>query len=241
MLIIPAIDLKEGQVVRYRKGRMNKKVYSCDPVGVALGWQNQGAKLLHIVDLDGAMTGEQVNFPIIARIIKSLSIPVEVSGGIRDFRTMKKIIDKGAERIVIGTKAIEDSIFLKDAIKKFGKKICMGLDSSGGNKIGVDGWRRSIRINIKPLLMSLDRVHLKTIIFTDIKRDGTLEGMDIARVRNILNATNIDVIVSGGVSALSDVKKLVRLDRANLKGVIIGKALYENVFSLSEAIKCGQD
>ena len=90
MLIIPAIDLKEGQVVRYRKGRMNKKVYSCDPVGVALGWQNQGAKLLHIVDLDGAMTGEQVNFPIIARIIKSLSIPVEVSGGIRDFRTMKK-------------------------------------------------------------------------------------------------------------------------------------------------------
>lgn len=235
MLIIPAIDLKDGQVVRYAKGRLNKTVYSSEPAAVALDWQRQGARFLHLVDLDGAMSGRQKNLKFIKKIIKAVKIPVEVGGGIRDLGTIKKIITYGAERVILGTRAIEDIGFLENAIKRFGNKIALSLDARG-KRLGLYGWKKSLKSGIIQLLKKLKNLRLKTIIYTDITRDGTLRGLNIQAIKNILETTSIDVIVSGGVSSLNDIKKLLELKMPNLKGVIVGKALYEKRFSLQEAI-----
>ena len=240
MLIIPAIDLKDAQVVRYTKGRLNKKVYSDNPVAVALGWQAQGAKFLHVVDLDGAFTGKQKNLGVIKKIIKALSIPVEVSGGIRDLETLKKIIALGAKRVVLGTRAIEDLSFLKMTIETFGAKVALAVDASGG-KLGLHGWKKSAKLKLKDLLKDLKKIHLKTVIFTDITRDGTLKGINLTAIKELLESVDREVIVSGGVSSLEDISKLVGLSEPNLKGVIIGKALYENKFSLKEAIAVSRE
>ncbi len=235
MLIIPAIDLKDGQVVRYTKGRLDKKVYSDNPVLVAKKWQAQGARLLHLVDLDGAMSGVQKNLGIVKKIIKALKIPVEVGGGLRDLTAIQKVIEAGAKRAIIGTKAIEDTGFLEKAIKKFGNKIALSIDASG-KKLSVYGWSSASKIELTYLLKKLKTAHLKTIIYTDITRDGTLKGVNIAKVKSMLKSTEIEVIISGGVSSLVDIQKLAKLDCPNFKGVIVGKALYEHRFSLKEAL-----
>ena len=235
MLIIPAIDLKDGQVVRYTRGKLNKKVYSDNPVAVALSWQGQGAKFLHLVDLDGAILGQQKNLNIIKKIIKAIKIPAEVSGGIRELLTIKKIIAFGATRVSLGTKAIENLDFLKKAIEKFGNRIVLSLDASN-EKLGLYGWRKSSKIGLRPFLEKLKELHPATIIYTDISRDGTLSGVNIPAIKKMLKATPADLIVSGGVSSLADIKKLVKLGCPGLKGVIVGKALYERRFTLKEAI-----
>lgn len=237
MLIIPAIDLKDQKVVRYTKGKLNKKVYSDDPVSTALEWQRQGARLLHLVDLDGAMTGRQKNIRVIGDIIKAIRIPAEVGGGIRSLEAARKTLDLGAKRVILGTKAIEDPDFLKKAITNFGRdKIILGLDASG-EKIGLQGWKKSFRIGFSAFLGNLEQSRLKTIIYTDISRDGTLGGIDFKNVKRVLKASPFKVIVSGGISSLADIRKLRRLKSPNLEGVIIGKALYENRFTLKEAIE----
>lgn len=235
MLIIPAIDLKDGKVVRYTKGRFNKTIYSEDPVSVALDWQRQGAKFLHLVDLDGAMTGKQENLKLIQKIIEAIKVPAEVSGGIRNLAMIKKIIALRASRVVLGTKAIEDFGFLAKAVKRFGRKIALAIDVSG-KSVGIQGWKRSVKIEFTPLIAALEKMCLRTIIYTDITRDGSLKGLNFPALERMLQATSIDVIVSGGVCSLEDIKGLIALRRPNLKGVIIGKALYEKMFSLPEAI-----
>lgn len=235
MLIIPAIDLKDGAVVRYTRGRFNKKVYSADPVSVALDWQSQGAKFMHVVDLDAALTGKPKNLKLIKRIIETIGIPVEVSGGIRDLGIIEKIIKFGARRVVVGTKAIEDISFLAKAVKKFGGQIALAIDVSAAG-IGIEGWKKSVKIEFIPLIATLEKMCLRTIIYTDITRDGSLKGLNFPALKRILQATSIDVIVSGGVCSLEDIKGLIALRRPNLKGVIIGKALYEKIFSLPEAL-----
>ena len=235
MLIIPAIDLKDGRVVRYTKGRLNKKVYSSDPVSVALDWQDQGAKFLHLVDLDGAFCGRQKNLKVIKKIVKKINIPAEAGGGIRDVSAIKKVIDCGVQRVILGTRAIEDIDFLSQAIEEFGQKIALGLDASG-QRLGLRGWKKTAHISLKDYLRKLKNLNLKTVIYTDISRDGTLSGINLPAIKKVLNASQIDFIVSGGVSSLADIKKLASLDCVNLKGVIVGKALYEKRFSLREAI-----
>lgn len=240
MLIIPAIDLKDNKVVRYTKGRLNKKIYSTDPVSIALDWQRQGARLLHLVDLDGAMTGRQKNVRVIGDIIKAIRIPAQVGGGIRSLEAAGKILDCGAKRVILGTKAIEDPDFLKEAISRFGRdKVVLGLDTRG-EKIGLQGWKKSSKIRFSAFLGNLGQTRLKTIIYTDISRDGTLVGIDLRNVTKVLQASPFKVIISGGVSSLADIKKLRRLKDTNLEGVIIGKALYENRFTLKEAIEEAQ-
>lgn len=235
MLIIPAIDLKDGQVVRYTKGRLNKKVYSFDPLSVALDWQDQGAKFLHLVDLDGAFSGRQKNLKVIKKIIKKINIPTEAGGGIRDMSVIKEVIDCGVKRVILGTRAIEDIDFLNQAIEEFGQKIALGLDASG-QRLGLRGWKKTASVSLKDYLKSLENINLKTIIYTDINRDGTLCGINLPVIKKVLRASAIDFIISGGVSSLADIKKLASLDCLNLKGVIVGKALYEKRFSLKEAI-----
>ena len=240
MLIIPAIDLKDKQVVRYTKGRLNKKVYSDDPVSTALEWQRQGARLLHLVDLDGAIHGRQKNIRVIREIIKAIKIPAQVGGGIRSLEAARKTLDCGAKRVILGTRAIEDTNFLKKAITGFGRdKIVLGLDASA-DKIGLQGWRKSFKIGFSAFLGNLKQTRLKTIIYTDISRDGTLGGIDLKNIKRVLTASPFKVIVSGGISSLADIRKLRRLKNPNLEGIIIGKALYENRFSLKEAIEAGK-
>jgi len=235
MIIIPAIDLKDGKVVRYTKGKFNKKVYSSDPVAVALEWQRQGAEFLHIVDLDGALYSRQKNLPIIKKIIRALDIPVEVGGGIRDLKTIKRILDMGARRVVLGTRALEDIDFLRKAIAMFKVRVAVGIDTSGG-KIGLRGWQKFSGLKVRPLLKTLKALRLKTLIYTDIQRDGTLKGVNITGVKSMLRATDINLVVSGGICSLEDIKKLNQLKYPNLQGLIIGKALYEQRFTLREAI-----
>ncbi len=234
MIIIPAIDLKDGKVVRYTQGHLNRKVYSSDPVKIALAWEKQGAKLLHLVDLDGAFTGIQKNLPQIKKIISALKIPVEVGGGIRDMLAVETVLSLGVFRVILGTKAIEDPEFLKNAIKKFGSKIALSVDAQSG-KIGLYGWKKSTKFSLKTLLKNLEKIKLKTIIHTDISRDGTLSGVNIRGVKQILKNSNINLIASGGVATLEDIKKLNQLKSSQLIGVITGKALYENRFTLEEA------
>ena len=240
MLIIPAIDLKDGRVVRYTKGRLNKKVYSSDPVSVALDWQEQGAKFLHLVDLDGAICGRQKNLKVIKKIIKKINIPAEAGGGIRDLSAIQKVIDCGVKRVILGTRAIEDIDFLSRVIEKFGQKIALGLDASG-QMLGLRGWRKTAKISLKDYLKSLENLNLKTVIYTDISRDGTLSGINLPAIKKVLRSSAIDFIVSGGVSSLVDIKKLANLDCLNFKGVIVGKALYEKRFSLKEAIALSEN
>lgn len=236
MLIIPAIDIKDGEVVRYTRGKGEKKVYSSDPLSVALNWQRQGARFLHIVDLDGAMTQDFKNLHIIAQILKAVKIPVEIGGGLRTQGAVEKFIKMGANRVIVGTKAIETRGFLKGIIRRFGDKIAVGLDLSG-RSIGVYGWKKSLNnIQLKDLLEAFEALHLKTLIYTDIRRDGTLKGVNISGIKRVLSASTIDIIVSGGVSSLDDIKKLLRLSCDRIKGVIVGKALYERRFSLKEAM-----
>lgn len=235
MLIIPAIDLKDGQVVRFTRGKSNKKVYSGKPVDVALDWQEQGAELLHIVDLDGAFTGVQKNREVIKKIIGAIRIKAQVGGGIRSIEAIEEMLAIGSYRVVIGTRAIENIDFLKTAIKKFGERIVLGLDVSK-EKIGLYGWNKSSKTPLKSLVNNLNELKLKTVIYTDISRDGTLKGLDIPAIKKLLQSLSFDMIVSGGVSSLEDIRKLSKLNYHNLKGMIIGKALYENKFSLREAI-----
>lgn len=235
MHIIPAIDLKDGQVVRYTRGRLNKKVYSSDAKAVALRWQKLGARFLHLVDLDGAMSGSRKNSGIIKEIIGAVNIPVEVGGGVRSLAAIKRLIGCGVERVILGTKAIEDIDFLKKALEKYGAKIALGLDVSGG-RLGVYGWRTSSASGLGNFLRKIRGLPLKTIIYTDISRDGTLKGINMAKIKKLLDTVTIDCVISGGVSALTDIKKIVALGYPHLKGVIVGKALYENRFSLKDAI-----
>lgn len=233
MIIIPAIDLKDGVVVRYTKGQFDKKIYSDDPLKIALDWQAQGAQLIHIVDLDGAMTGEPKNLEKVIEIAKKVNVPVELGGGLRTKDIIKKVLDNGISRVVLGTKAI-DKIFLKDIISEFKDKIAVGIDADL-DRLKINGWFNQTDISVNNFIEELEELGVKTIIYTDISRDGTLSGPNIEAIKNLLKLTKIYLIASGGVSSLDDIAALNKIK--GLSGVIIGKALYENKFSLEEAIK----
>lgn len=237
MLIIPAIDIKDGNVVRLWQGDFDKiSVYADKPETVALEWQKQGAKFLHIVDLDGACTGKLQNLPVLKRIVKAIKIPLEVGGGIRSLATIKQLINLGVERIVLGTKVLQDKNFLKEAIVKFRGKIIVSIDARE-NKVASDGWLQVGNLNAMDFARELKRLGLQTIIYTDIKRDGTLTGPNFGAIEEMVNDADLKVIASGGVSSLKDLRQLRKLEKKGLVGVVVGKALYENRFTLREAIK----
>jgi len=241
MLIIPAIDLQGGSVVRFVQGYKEKKVYSNDPVKVAKSWVKQGAKFLHIVDLDGAFTGISKNLKSVKDIVRAVKVPVEFGGGVRSINAIRSILKLGVTRIVLGTKAIEDKEFLKDAFAKFGDKIIIGVDARKG-KIMVKGWKSGYK-NTDALDFSLylKKIGFKELIYTDTLKDGTLSGPNIKELKKLLKFTGLKIIASGGVSKLSDLDKLKSLEKEGLSGVIIGKALYEGRFTLSQALKGGEN
>ena len=237
MLIIPAIDLKDGCVVRFVQGRLDKKIYSRDPVKTAKHWVRQGAKLIHIVDLDGAASGLPKNLNTVKEIIKAVDVPIQFGGGVRTIEMIKSLLDCGIFRIVLGTKAIEDNNFLKTAFRKFKDRIIVSIDAQSG-RILIKGWQSSYK-NTDALVFAraLKDVGFKQIIYTDILKDGTLKGPNIKDLKKLLKETGLGIIASGGISSLDDIRKLKVLEKQGLRGVIIGKALYEGKFTLTQALK----
>lgn len=231
MQIIPAVDIKSGKCVRLTQGRPETEiVYEEDPLKAALHWQEEGAGYLHIVDLDGAFSGETVNFSVIKNILARLKIPAEVGGGIRTLDSIKKYLDLGADRVVLGTKAATSEIFLEESIDKFGKRIAIAIDASGG-RIVIEGWAKEIDATPVELAKKAKGV---TIIYTDTTVDGTLKGPNFKGIEEFANAIKTNLIVSGGISSLSDIKKLKEIK--GVTGVIIGKALYAGRIRLSDVI-----
>ena len=235
MLVIPAIDLKGGQCVRLLQGKKDAvTAYSDDPIATAKLWESCGAKLLHIVDLDGAFTGNQKNLNAIIRIRQSVKIALQVGGGIRKIGNIIKLFSAGIDRIIIGTAAIEDPEFLTDSCNRYPGSILIGIDAKDG-MVAIRGWEEITSLNARELAKRLEIVGTAGIIYTDISRDGMLSGPNIEATREMVESVKIPVIASGGVSCIEDIKNLVQIK--NLWGVITGKAIYSKALSLKEAIK----
>lgn len=238
MFIIPAIDLHNGEVVRLTKGMFGSEViYSKSPADVMKKWQKEGAQIVHVVDLDGAKDGIRKNLGSLKNILSVAKAKVQFGGGLRSFDAVDEILKAGVWRAVIGTKAF-DTAFLTKLVSKFKGRIAVGIDILNG-QIQTHGWRQSTDKNISPkeFCKKMEDLGIQTIVCTDISRDGTLKGININFLNEILAATKMNVVLSGGVSALADIQKLKKIKAKNFEGVIIGKALYEKKFTLSEAVK----
>jgi len=237
MLIIPAIDIIGGKVVRLERGDFNKEtVYSDDPMKIAKNWEEKGAEFLHIVDLDGAREGKIKNVAVITNIMKNIKMPCEVGGGIRDRADVDYFLKNGAARVVLGTKAFEDPDYLRKLIDNFNERIVVSCDFSG-NAVVKKGWQEKTTLEPIDAVKQMRTMGVKTIVVTDINVDGTLTGPNMERLKEILGTVNISVIASGGISSLEDIRKLKEINSENLAGVIIGKALYEGRIDLKEAIE----
>ena len=238
MLIIPAIDLKRGRCVRLWQGKEDKEtVYSEDPLAVAKMWVKKGAQRLHIVDLDGAFRGKSVHLEIAERIAKEVDVPVEFGGGIREKAILDDVFNKGIDYAILGTRALSFD-FVRDACLKFEDKIIVSIDMRQ-DKILAEGWKKESSVKSEDLIKDLVKAGVKTIIFTDITRDGTLEGLNIERIQGFLETTNAEVIIAGGVASLADIRKLTELGGRGPTGVIIGKALYDGRVKLEEVLAIG--
>ncbi len=237
MFIIPAIDLIEGRCVRLRQGKLSsERVYSKEPVAVAELWELKRAKRLHIVDLDGAFEGEPQNLRTVKRIAKSIQIPIQFGGGVRNLKTIREVLNCGVEYVILGTSAISQPEFVKRAIKRFGKRIMVSIDASN-LKVRVRGWEQKTKKTAPILAKEMERLGVRNIIFTDIRRDGTLRGPNISQIKKMLKVVNTPLIVSGGISSLEDIKKLKPLEKKGLFGVIVGKALYTGRIDLEKALE----
>lgn len=237
MIIFPAIDIREGKVVRLIQGKFDQVTeYAQDPLIVAKEWVKKGAQWLHCVDLDGALHGEMKNIDVILNIAKEINIPIQVGGGIRDKKTIEKLIEGNIARVILGTKIVEDSSFLIDVLAKHQDKIAVSLDCSNG-MVAQRGWTSTSDIKATNLAKELEILGVKYIIYTDIARDGMLTGPNYEGIKEMLSCTKIPIIASGGVSNLSDIIKLKEYTQDGLLGAITGKAIYEGKLDLEEAIK----
>ena len=235
MKIFPAIDIKDKKCVRLVKGDFNSKTeYKNSPVNQANSYKDHGFKNLHIVDLDGALNGETVNLDIVYEIVKKSNLKVEIGGGIRNFENIQKYLDVGVEKIILGSAAIRDKNFLKDACLKFPGKIALGLDAKDG-KLSVSGWKENSNISTLEFLKEVNDYGVSRLIFTDINRDGTKESPNFDETSKVANISNCPVIISGGVSSINDVKKASNME--NIEGIIVGKAIYDGDIKLEELVK----
>jgi len=235
MLLIPAIDLKDGKCVRLRQGEMSQVTqYSDDPVGMAEHWQNLGAQYLHIVDLDGAVEGTPKHLAQVEAIAKKLTIPIQVGGGIRKIETVQTYRSSGVDRVVVGTAALHDPEFLTLVAQQFPQKILVGIDVKQG-LVAVHGWTAVSTLTPQQVFDSLKELPLGGIVFTDISRDGMLNGPNISALREAAETSPVPVIASGGVTTLQDIQAIQEIGD-NISGVIVGKALYEGTLDLKSAL-----
>ena len=237
MIIYPAIDLKEGKVVRLKQGLFDQVTeYSHTPVSIANHWVDKGAQWLHVVDLDGALKGVSHNLTIVQEIAREVNIPVQMGGGIRTLEDIDLILTSGISRVILGTKAVQDKNFLKEALSKWKDKIAVSLDCSSGF-ITMKGWTHTSDLRGIEYVKDLEAIGLKNLIYTDIAQDGMMSGPNYTAISELMSVSQIPLIVSGGITTLQDVKTIKRMSARGISGAIIGKALYEGKIDLAEAIK----
>jgi phosphoribosylformimino-5-aminoimidazole carboxamide ribotide isomerase len=235
-LIFPAIDLKGGKVVRLQQGRAEAEtVYSDDPAAVAKRWENEGGCYLHVVDLDGAFTGEPGNWDGVRAILKAVQIPIQLGGGLRTRKQIEEALEMGVTRVVLGTKACDSPEFVSALVEDFGPRIVVGIDARDGF-VAVKGWTEKTEISAVDFAQQINRLGVMNIIFTDVATDGMLAGPNYFAISGLCSAVNCNVIASGGVSSINDVRRLQRVadERPNLVGCIIGKALYDGRIDLKQ-------
>lgn len=234
MILFPAIDIRGGKCVRLIQGDYDREtVYHDSPAEMAKEWERQGAAYIHVVDLDGAKTGNTLNSEAIGQLVKAVKIPVQVGGGVRTMETIDSHIENGVSRVIIGTAAIQNPKFVEEAVVKYGDKIAVSIDARNG-LVATDGWTETSDVKAVDLLNQLAAVGVKTVVYTDIAKDGMLQGPNFDELQVMDTASDIDIIASGGVSTAEDI---TRLRDMNLYGAIIGKALYEGNLSLETVLE----
>lgn len=237
MKIFPAIDIKDKKCVRLIKGDFdNKTDYEISPIEQAGKYKEHGFRNLHIVDLDGALTGETINLDLIAEIVKKFNIKIEVGGGIRSIESIQKYLDTGVEKIILGSAAIKDKNFLKEACNKFPEKIALGLDAKNGY-LSVSGWKENSNQLTLDYLKEVNDYGASRLIYTDINRDGMKQSPNFLETTKVADLSNCPVIISGGVSSIEDIKKAKELKNKNIEGIIVGKAIYDGDIKLEELAK----
>jgi phosphoribosylformimino-5-aminoimidazole carboxamide ribotide isomerase len=236
VIVIPAIDLKEGKCVRLEQGLMDRDtVYSSSPAAQALDWEAKGAELLHIVDLDGAFAGAPRNRSAIEAIVATLNIPTQLGGGIRDIATIEAYLGLGIGRVIIGTAAQRNPALVKEACEKFPGRVVVGIDAKNG-MVAVQGWAEVTGVTAVELAKNFEGLGVAAIVYTDISRDGMLQGPNIDATKALAEAISIPVIASGGLSTLKDIESLMAIEQSGVTGVITGKAIYSGAIDLTEAI-----
>ena len=237
MKIFPAIDIKDKKCVRLIKGDFEQKTeYGTSPINQAGKYKDHGFKNLHIVDLDGALTGKTVNLDIIEEIVSKFDLKIEIGGGVRNFESIQKYIDSGAEKVILGSAAIKDKNFLKETCSKFKNKIALGLDAKDGY-LSVSGWKENSNQLTLNFLKEINDFGVSRLIYTDINRDGTKASPNFEETEKIAEISNCPVVISGGVSSIDDVKKAKNLNNKNIEGIIVGKAIYDGDIELDELVK----
>lgn len=236
MLIIPAIDLKDGQCVRLKQGRMeDDTIFSNDPVAMAERWVNAGAQRLHLVDLNGAFAGKPVNAQVIEKIAKAFpQIDIQVGGGIRTAETIQTYIDSGVKYVIIGTIAVKQPEFVKTLAQQFPQRIIVGLDAKEG-KVATDGWAEISRFSLHELAKQFEQAGVTSIVYTDIQRDGMMQGVNVESTLALAQAVNIPIIASGGITSMADIEALCAVAGKGIIGAITGRAIYEGTLDFAQA------
>jgi len=235
MILLPAVDILEGKAVRLARGEFNRRtVYDADPLDAARRWVDEGARELHLVDLDGARSGAPVNFEHIQRITAAMDVPVEVGGGLRTIESVRRTVGAGATRVVIGTAAYADVDFLDEALAEFGDRVVVSVDARDG-KLAAAGWTEQTDIPLEAVIEQLGTRGVRRYVYSSIDRDGMLTGPDLDGARRVAEAVRGVYAYSGGVASLADLRALVELRQVNLRAVIVGRALYEGRFTVAQA------
>jgi len=237
LIVIPAIDVKDGQCVRLAQGDFRRvTVYSDNPVEIAKMWQEHGATRIHVVDLDGSLAGSPRNREVIQRIVEGVEVPIQVGGGIRDMHTIDAYMTRGVHWVILGTMVLKNETFVKEACDRFHGKIILGIDANEG-KVAVQGWTEQTSETVIDIARRYEGYDVDAIVYTDIKRDGMETGPNVEATKTLAQSVNIPVIASGGVSSIQDIRRIFDVEMFGVTGVIIGKALYSGAVSLREAIR----
>ena len=240
MIIFPAIDIRDGKCVRLFKGDFNQEtVFSDKPEEMAEKWQAEGAEFLHLVDLDGALAGKSQNLATVKKIIAAVNIPVELGGGIRTMENIDEVLALGVKRVILGSVAVKNPELVKEACAKCGERIVVGIDAKDGI-VAVDGWGVSGNVDVITLAKEMAKAGVKTIIYTDISRDGTLAGVNVEATAKLARESGINIVASGGVKSTADIKALLPYEKDGIEGVIVGKSIYMKTLDLAEAIEIGR-
>ena len=241
MIIYPAIDIRGGRCVRLTEGRFDAEtVFADDPAEMALKWAGLGAEFLHLVDLDGALAGEGRNVPVIERILKSVSIPVQLGGGIRNLETIEKLLSLGVTRLILGSAAVKNPQLVEEACKKYPGHIAVGIDAKNG-EVAIEGWGKGSGVAATELAKKMAAYGVETIIYTDISRDGMLSGVNVEATAALARVCGVPIIASGGVASLEDIRRVKAVESDGVQGCIIGKAIYTGAVDLKAALALAKE